>query len=244
MCRMVGIVFRDEFPMGALRDLRDVAETGLVPGERVPGHKDGWGIVSFRSGSPLYVGRSTRPIFYDDSFESALRDVPRIEAPNILIAHARALSSGAATIQNTHPFVMDGIVLCHNGTVRNIRYRPRHAVKGETDTEKLMARLADRVEDSGDLEDSIRKLITEDIHSHEYSAAVMFISDGRRLYAYRDYSPGRSAEYYDLSMAVMSDSVAFFQETRAGYEGQVSHVENGELVSVDLELDVRREMVR
>jgi len=243
MCRMLGIVFRERFPMGPLLDLRDVARSGVVPDEPAPGHKDGWGIVSFRNGAPLYVGRSSRPIFNDESFESALQDVLKIQAPNILIAHARALSSGAATIPNTHPFVMDGIVLCHNGTVKNIDFNPRHPVKGETDTEKLLARLADRVEDSGDLARSIKDLVIEDIHTHDYSAAILFISDGKRLFAYRDFAPGKSAEYYDLKMAACGDSIAFFQETRTGYKGDVSQVESGELVTVDLDLKVKREML-
>jgi predicted glutamine amidotransferase len=243
MCRMVGVVFRREFPMGSLIDLREVARTGEIPGEQSPGHKDGWGIVSFRNGSPLYVGRSSRSIFLDESFESARRDVARIPAPNILIAHARALSSGAATILNTHPFIIDGIALCHNGTVKNIKFETRQALKGETDSERLLARLVDRTEESGNLEESIKSLISEDIHSCEYTAAIMFISDGKKLFAYRDFSPGSSGEYYDLKMAMTPDSVAFFQETTMEYDGDASQIENGELVTVDLNLNVRREMI-
>jgi len=243
MCRMVGVVFRCEFPMSALLDLKEVARTGRIPDEPTPGHRDGWGIVSFRHGSPLYVGRSCRPIFNDDSYESARHDILKLEAPNIVIAHARALSSGSATIPNTHPFVMNGIVLGHNGTVHDIKFQTRYKAKGETDSEKLLARLADRFEDSGDLESSIKDLVIEDIHPLEYSAAIMFISDGKRLFAYRDFSPGKSGEYYNLNMAVLDDSVSFFQETRAGYEGDVSQIENGELVSVDLDLKLKRSMI-
>ena len=243
MCRMVGVVFRREFPMSTLLDLKEVAKTGRIPDEPAPGHKDGWGIVSFRHGSPLYVGRSCRPIFNDDSYESARKDVLKLESPNILIAHARALSSGAATIPNTHPFVMDGIVMCHNGTVQNIKFRTEHKPKGETDSERLLARLADRFEESGDLEASIKDLVVEDIHPLEYSAAIMFISDGRKLFAYRDFSPGKSGEYYDLKVALLDNSVSFFQETIAGYEGDVSEIENGELVTVDLDLRLKRKML-
>jgi hypothetical protein len=45
-------------------------------------------------------------------------------------------------------------------------------------------------------------------------------------------------------MAVGQQSIIFFQETRAGYEGDISQVEKGELVSVDLDLKVRREIIR
>jgi len=244
MCRMLGVAFRREFPMVLLDDLKEVARTGKIPGEQAPGHRDGWGIVSFRHGAPLYVGRSSRPIFFDESFDSACEDVMKIGAPNILIAHARALSKGAATIPNTHPFIIDGIVLGHNGTVKDVKFQTRHVVKGETDSERLLARLADRAEESGDLERSIRDLVSKDIHSHVYTAAIMFISNGKKLYAYRDFRPGKSAEYYDLRMAISNDSIAFFQETRMEYEGEVSQIENGELVTVDLDLNVQREMVR
>jgi len=244
MCRMTGVVFRQDFPMVALTDLKDVAKDGKIPGEAAPGHNDGWGIVSFRNGSPFYVGRSSRPIWVDDSYRAALCDAAKIRGPSILIAHARALSKGVASIPNTHPFVIGGIAMCHNGTVKNIDFKPRHPVKGETDSEMLLARLADRAEDSGDIEMSIRDLITQDVHSREYTAAIMFISDGTNLFAYRDYSPGKSPEYYDLKMSVYPDSVVFFQETRTECEGEVSQIENGELVTVDLDLRVRREMIR
>ena len=243
MCRMVGVVFRHEFPMETLLDLRKVAEVGLHQDGSPPGHGDGWGIVSFRGGSPRYIGRSCRPMFIDNSFDSALEDVKKTGPPNVLIAHARALSTGAATIPNTHPFIIDGLVLCHNGTVRNIKFEPRHPSRGETDTERLLARLADRVEDSGDLERSIKELILKDIHSHEYTAAIMFISDGRRMFAYRDVGPWNSEAYYDLKMAIRPDCVIFFQETQVNLAGEVSQIRNGELVVVDLDLNIRREMI-
>ena len=244
MCRMTGVVFRQGFPMGALIDLKDVAKDGKIPGETVLGHNDGWGIVSFRNGSPYYVGRSSRPISIDESYKAASFDVSKLQGPNILIAHARALSKGVASIPNTHPFVIGGIAMCHNGTVKNIDFKPHHPVRGETDSEMLLARLADRAEDSGDLETAFHDLITEDVHSREYTAAIMFVSDGKRLFAYRDYSHGKSPEYYDLRMSVSPSSVVFFQETRTEPEGMVSQIENGELVAVDLDLRVKRAMIR
>lgn len=244
MCRMVGSVFRHEPSVESLLDLREVSRTGLHPDGSTPGHSDGWGIVSFRNGSPLYVGRSCRPIYNDESFESALSDVVRLQPPNILLAHARALSIGVATIPNTHPFVMDDIAFCHNGTVENIDFKTKHQVKGETDSELLFARLLDRFDESGDMEDSIRKLVVEDIRPHTYTAAIMFITDGKNLYAYRDCSEGNSPDYYDLKMAVSDDCVTFYQETRGGYQGDLSQIENRELVSVSLDLDVRRENIR
>jgi predicted glutamine amidotransferase len=243
MCRMLGVVFRGEFPTESLCDLRHVSEVGKIPGEEQPGHRDGWGIVSFRNGAPLYVGRSSRWAAQDPSFDSALSDIPKLEHPNILIAHTRALSRGEASLVNTHPFVMDGLVLAHNGTVTDFKPETRHKPKGGTDSELLMARLADRMEDEKNLRSAVRSLMKVDVANHEFSALILLISDGKRLYGYRDYGPGKSPDYYDLRMARCDDSVVLFQETSLEYECELPRIRKGELVIVDQELNIERELL-
>jgi predicted glutamine amidotransferase len=244
MCRMVGVVFRDRFPLGTLTDLRHVSEIGKIPGEKEPGHKDGWGIVSFRNGSPRYIGRSTRPAFIDPSFDSALEDMPELISPNILIAHVRAASAGGATLPNTHPFVVGGIVLAHNGTIKSFNPVTKLKPKGETDSERLLLVLTDRLEETGDLRSALKSLIRDDIRKHKSSAAILLVSDGKTLYGYRDYSDARKASYYDLRIAKCEDHVTLFQETYLGYNARTVRVKKGELVSVGLDLKVKREMLR
>lgn len=243
MCRMVGVVFRREFPIGTLNDLRHVAEAGRVPGHEMPGHRDGWGVVSFRKGSPWYIGRSAREAFLDPSFDSALDEVARVEPPNILIAHVRALSKGDASLPNTHPFIMGSLVLAHNGTVMEYRPRTKNSPKGTTDSELLLMRLADLVEQEQDLWSAVKALVREDIHTHEYTAAVLLISDGRTLLGYRDYAAGSPPEYYDMRISRAQDCVTLFQETVLGYDGKVRQLKNGELVGVSLDLETRSEML-
>jgi len=244
MCRMVGVVFRDRFPLGTLTDLRHLSEIGKIPGEKEPGHEDGWGIVSFRSDSPRYIGRSTRPAFIDPSFDSALEDIPELDSPNILIAHARAASAGGATLPNTHPFVVGGIVLAHNGTIKDFDQVTKLKSKGETDSERLLLVLTDRLEEMGDVRSALKSLIRDDILRHKFSAAVLLVSDGKNLYGYRDYSDSRRASYYDLRIAKCEDYVSLFQETYLGYNTRTTHVKKGELVSVGLDLKIRKEMLR
>lgn len=244
MCRMVGVVFRDEFPMGTLNDLRHVAETGVVPDEVERGHRDGWGVVSFMEGSPRYVGRSPRPMHLDPSFDSALRDVHRLKAPNILIAHARAASKGGAKMENTHPFVKGGVVLAHNGTVRSLPELPKGMVqKGESDSEVLAMLLAQRFDRTKDIGHALRALVVEDLEGKDFSALILLVSDGRTLLGYRDYERDDRASYYDLRIARCGDYVALFQESFMGYSGSVSSVKKGELVSVGLDLTVKSEML-
>jgi len=243
MCRMVGIVFGGGFPTDTLDDLRHVAEVGIVPDQEEQGHRDGWGIVSFMNGSPRYVGRSPRAMHLDPSFDAAIVDVQKLTAPNILIAHARAASKGSAKMENTHPFVMGGLVLAHNGTVHDLS-PPKGAVpKGESDSELLALLLADRYAEKKNLEQALSSIITEDMARRKFSAAVLLVSDGKTLFGYRDYADEDRASYYDMRVAKCRDCVVLYQESVMGYQGEVSEVSKGELVSVSLDLSVRRRMV-
>jgi len=243
MCRMVGIVFRSEFPMGTLTDLRHLSEVGKIPEEEQLGHRDGWGIVSFRNGNPRYIGRSPRPAFLDPSFDSALEDIPELAGPNILIAHVRAASEGAATLPNTHPFVVDGIVLGHNGTIEDFHPRTKRKPRGESDSERLALLVADRYDEKGDLRMALKSVILGELSAHEFSSAIMLASDGKTLYGYRDYTRKDRARYYTMRVCQCKDYVALFQQTHLGYKGKLSSVKKGELVSVGLDLRVKREQV-
>ncbi|MBN1677383.1 MAG: class II glutamine amidotransferase [Candidatus Thermoplasmatota archaeon] len=240
MCRMVGVVFSGEFPIDTLSDLRRVAQEGVVPDEVRRGHRDGWGVVSFANGSPRYVGRSFRPMHTDPSFDSALQDVQKLTAPNILIGHARAASKGDSRIENAHPFVIDGVVLAHNGTIYDLEAPEGMVPKGESDSELLAMILSQRYSEEGDLDKAIRTVISEDIANRRFTAAVLLASDGRTLFGYRDFAREDRASYYDLRMARCKDYVAFHQESLMGYPGEVTQVSKGELVSVSLDLSVRR----
>jgi predicted glutamine amidotransferase len=242
---MVGAVFSDRIDVNALRDLQHVAEVGKVPdqGDELPGHRDGWGIVSFRGGSPRYEGRSERPMHMDPSYDSALSSVSSVEGPNIVVVHARRGSEGSRSLTNTHPFISDGIVFAHNGTVKGFHPETIRRQKGQTDSERLFMRLMDICDEKKDLRGAIKSLVREDIPGHEYTAAIMLVSDGKTLHGYRGYADEANAWYYGLNVSRCPGSVTLFQETVQGYAGEVRAVENGELVSVTLGMDVSYEKV-
>jgi predicted glutamine amidotransferase len=240
---MLGVVFKGEFPLRILSDLRSISEIGKIPDEEDRGHRDGWGMVSFRDGSPRYIGRSPRPAFLDPSFDSAMEDVPRLAPPNILIAHVRAASKGTATLQNTHPFVVGGIVLGHNGTIEDFHPKTTRIPKGETDSERLALLVADRYDEKGDLREALRSVILGELSEHEFSSAIMLASDGKVLCGYRDYARRDRAWYYDLRARQCGDRVALFQETQLDQGSKTYQVKKGELVTVGLDLKVRKERV-
>ena len=243
MCRMIGIVFRSSFPYHVLDDLRRVAEVGKVPdqGDEEDGHRDGWGMVSFRRGSPYYMGRSARPIHIDPSFEQASKDISSLERPNILICHARRGTQGAANLQNTHPFVANGVVFARNGSV--IEYHPETMFKsrGDSDSSRVFSRFVDEYSEGRDVRKALVRLLEDSVHGHEFTGLIFLISDGKSLCGYREYGPGRNAEYYNLKLLRCEDRVILFQQSDTQYSEGVEQVENGELITVGLDLQVKRE---
>jgi len=242
VCRMVGVVFRREFPMEFLCDLRSVAQHGEVPdrGDEPTGHRDGWGIWSFMHGSPRLIGKSVRPAHVDESFDSALDDVHKLERPNILIAHVRRGSKGGRTLENTHPFASGNIVFAHNGTVKEFEPHTTRRPKGDTDSEKLFMLLMDRMDATGDVVSALSSVVREDVPQYKYTGLVLMISDGMRLYCYRDFGEGEADWYYDLKLVQGKDCVVLFQETRLAIGSRALQVEKGELVVVDKDLGMER----
>ena len=241
MCRMVGVVFRGEFPITTLTDLRRLSKVGKIPDEKERGHRDGWGIASFNGGRPYYIGRSTRPAYRDPTYNEAVAAIMRLERPNMLIAHVRAAFSGGIALENTHPFLADGLIFAHNGTVTGFRADGCGRAKGQTDSELISLLVADRLKEKGALFSAMKSVVREEIDGHEFTGAVFLASDGRSLTGYRDYSVADRAGYYSLEMAKCRDYVALFQEIVVGCDGERLEIGKRELVSVTPELEVTTE---
>lgn len=244
MCRMAGVVFQNRFPMNALTNLKEVSCVGLIPGEEKPGHRDGWGIVTFNDGTPTYVGRSTKWACDDPDFEGALDEVMLTKPPSILITHVRAASKGSARIENTHPFIVDGIALAHNGTIKGYKSESSRTRMGDADSELLALVLADRYDETGDMRKALKSVIHEEVDANEFTAAILLASDGKSLCGYRDYSNEKTASYYDLNILSQPDSVVLFQESVKPTAGQLSQVKKRELVCISAALSIHREMIR
>jgi len=241
MCRLLGVVFRGEFPTETLSELRILSGIGAVPGEKKRGHRDGWGIATFQAGKPHYVARSILPAFSDRSYNDAIDAVKEISTPNIVIAHVRAASSGGVSIENTHPFIVDGLVFAHNGTVKDLPLDGR--AEGKTDSELIALLVADRLREKGSLPSALKSVIREEIDQREFTAVVFLVSDGKSLVGYRDYSDPELGAYYDLKMAKCEDSIVLFQEIAIGCEGERWGIGKRELVSVTSDLEFAKQSI-
>ena len=242
MCRMVGVVSKGPFHSEVLEDLRQVSETGKVPGWKRLGHRDGWGIATFDNGSPVYLGRSPLWVAHDDSLAGAVERASALAPPSFLVAHVRAASRGKATLPNTHPFIVDGLILAHNGTIRGFVTTASRKPMGETDSERLALVVADRYEEMHDLPSALKSVVREEVFPRKFTGAVLLATDGKVMCGYRDFS--ENGGYYDLRTAATPDRVVLFQETYGGIEGVVSQVKRRELVSIGPDLGMKRETIR
>ena len=131
-------------------------------------HAHGWGIAVYENHLPS-VSREAWDAYQNEAFRDA---AARVYSETVL-AHVRRATVGAASIENTHPFVHEEWSFAHNGTIPNfdsIRPRllehlsPEHrrAIRGETDSEHLFRLFLSKLgQGVGSIEDALAEAATE-----------------------------------------------------------------------------------
>jgi predicted glutamine amidotransferase len=198
MCRMLGIKnFNLRRHEEILRNFLDLARNGRVlPGDS-PGHLDGWGIAYYANGAPA-VQKSGRSILAEQKlYWETLETVGR---SRILLVHLRKSSwPGTSLRAHTHPFTSQNFSFAHNGTIRDYqkildglpgREQLRNVLDSEVYFRYIMTLL------SPGLEKAFRQAVRHIRKKNTYSSLNCLLSDGRRLYGYREYR--RNPEYYSL----------------------------------------------
>ena len=193
MCRLLGIT---NFDLAAHRnivtDFFALAETGIVPPNNEPGHKDGWGIGWYVNGQAKVIKSGNSA-----SGEKALIDKAISEASGsrVFIAHLRKSAwHGTEYTEHAHPFVSNNIMLAHNGTIRDYKDMLGEPGFPGYDTEALL-RFALKQNRWG-IKKGFAKAVRA-IHSkHNYSALNIIFSDGERIFALRDFTKWET--YYTL----------------------------------------------
>jgi len=149
MCRLLGIVCND--PVDFKLMLRDAPKSLSFLSKE---HPHGWGIAVFDPGSGWSIDKAPQRALDDQRFHAAALQSRGIS----LVAHVRQRTVGPLSFVNTHPFVRDGWVFCHNGTIADIEFLRQNAsprrlgeLGGETDSELLLAYLLSRLDEEADL---------------------------------------------------------------------------------------------
>jgi len=147
MCRLLGLTAGGE-PISASFWLLDAPDSLEVQSRR---NADGSGIGFFDpSGTPV-LDKQPEAAFRDQEFT---REAKQARSP-VFVAHVRWASVGGRTLQNTHPFTMQGRIMAHNGGLGDVGRlarqlgRYRQLVLGETDSEHYFALMTQQIDAHG-----------------------------------------------------------------------------------------------
>jgi len=112
---------------------------------------DGSGIGFFDSAGAPVVDKQPEPAFSDEEFIHEAREAES----SAFVAHVRWATAGGRATQNTHPFVMNGRIMAHNGGFGEL---PRleeqlgsyaSLVLGDTDSERYFALITQQTDAHG-----------------------------------------------------------------------------------------------
>jgi len=102
---------------------------------------DGAGLGFFGPAGEPVLDKQPEPAFSDPEF---IREARQAESSSF-VAHVRWATAGGRTVRNTHPFVMDGRVMAHNGGFGELAQLDTELgsyarlVLGDTDSERYFA---------------------------------------------------------------------------------------------------------
>jgi predicted glutamine amidotransferase len=137
MCRLFGLT-AGQARVKATFWLLDAPDSLQAQSHR---NVDGTGIGFFGPGGEPVLDKQPEPAFHDQEFT---REARQAES-SAFVAHVRWATAGGRTMRNTHPFVMDGRVMAHNGGFGELAQLDKELgsyarlVLGDTDSERYFA---------------------------------------------------------------------------------------------------------
>ena len=112
---------------------------------------DGSGIGFFDPFGAGVLDERPKPAFQDEEFVHEARQAESAT----FVAHVRLASTGGRTVQNTHPFAMQGNVMAHNGGFGELAQLDAQLgsyaslVLGDTDSERYFALIIQQADAHG-----------------------------------------------------------------------------------------------
>ncbi len=137
MCRLFGLT-AGQARVKATFWLLDAPDSLQVQSHR---NADGAGLGFFGPAGEPVLDKQPEPAFTDQEFVHEARQAES----SAFVAHVRLASTGGRTAQNTHPFVMDGRLMAHNGGFGDLAQLEAELgsyarlVLGDTDSERYFA---------------------------------------------------------------------------------------------------------
>lgn len=137
MCRLFGLT-AGQARVKATFWLLDAPDSLQAQSHR---NVDGAGLGFFGPAGEPMLDKQPEPAFSDPEF---IREARQAESSSF-VAHVRWATAGGRTVRNTHPFVMDGRVMAHNGGFGELAQLDTELgsyarlVLGDTDSERYFA---------------------------------------------------------------------------------------------------------
>lgn len=156
MCRLYGISGNQPARVEcSLLDAQNALITQSVEDSHGVANPDGWGIGSYEKGQTV-VHKSARAASHDTRFRRTAEDL----VSRTVVAHVRAATVGANSLDNTHPFSHGPWLFAHNGTLAEfhrladglVAEIPEYLLRsgrGDTDSELIFLWLLAKMPDFG-----------------------------------------------------------------------------------------------
>jgi len=137
--------------------------------------------------------------------DARFRDLAAQSRGHLLVAHIRQKTVGPTRLENTHPFVNDGWVFAHNGTIQQqdglragCSGRRLREITGDTDSELFFAYVLTKMDEHGlvhldanahgtkreELTHMLHEL-TAELRAQKIGAFNFLLSDGQTTFAHR-----------------------------------------------------------
>jgi len=122
---------------------------------------DGTGLGFFDERGRPELDKEPLPAYADPAFAREARHV----SSTTFVSHIRFATTGGRTVENTHPFAMDGRVFAHNGVVQGLDLLEErlgdelHLVRGDTDSERFFALVTGEIRSYGDVEAGVASAV-------------------------------------------------------------------------------------
>ncbi|MDD5687431.1 MAG: class II glutamine amidotransferase [Elusimicrobia bacterium] len=233
MCRMLGVISTNKISPLWLESFQELAVRGRIKNTMSEGHYDGWGVAGYLGKWAVHFGRSEKSAISDSDNFLIATEKAMMSSTKILIAHLRKASEGDKIIENTHPFIKDDWIFCHNGTIYNSErlLMPGCKYEGTTDSERFFKFLIDRLDKKSvkDYKETIRDVISEIESKCKFTSLTFLLSDGKNMYCYRGFAEDEN--YYTLNYSFYKGLFLVCSEELRGFEWK--EMKNGEIVVVN-----------